>query len=142
VGRMKRAVRIAATVVAVSTVMPLGLASAQGRTYVSSNCTRFAIRPSSIVFTCADRGFYMTQGEWVRWHRYRAIGSALFHMNDCNPSCAGGTFHTMRGRIVLHHRERCPDSRRLRHVFTRATITLDGRLLGRLRYRAHLQCPI
>lgn len=139
---MKRAVMLAATVIAVSTVMRLELATAQGRTYVSSNCTRFAIRPTYILFTCADGGFFMTQAEWTRWHRYRAVGSALFHRNNCNPSCAGGTFHTMRGRIILHHRERCPDARRHRHVFTRATITLDGRLLGRLRYRAHLQCPI
>jgi hypothetical protein len=141
-GEMKRAVMLAATILVVSLFMPPGIASAQGRTYVSSNCTRFAIRPSQIVFTCADGGFYMTQGEWTTWHRYRAAGSALFHSNDCTPSCAGGTFHTMRGRIVLQGREPCPDAHRSRHVFTRATILLDGPLLGRLRYRAHLQCPI
>ena len=139
---MRRAALLAAVVIAASLAMQLVPATAHGRTHVSSNCTHFAIRPSYILFTCADGGFYMTQGEWNSWHRYRAVGSALFHRNDCTPSCAGGTFHTMRGRIVLHHRERCPDARRHRHVFTRATITLDGRLLGHLRYRAHLQCPL
>ena len=133
---------LAATVFVVSSSMPPGIATAQGRTYVSSNCTRFAIGPAQIVFTCADGGFYMTRGEWTTWHRHRAVGSALFHRNDCTPSCAGGTFHTMRGRIVLYRREPCPDVRRDRHVFTRATILLDGPLLGRLRYRAQLQCPI
>jgi hypothetical protein len=137
---MKRAVMLAGTLVAIWSVMPLVPVAAQGRTYVSSNCTRFPIRPSYILFTCADGGFYMTQGEWAGWHRYRAVGSALFHRNDCTPSCAGGTFHTMRGRIVLHDRERCPDAHRHRQVFTRAIITLDVRLLGHVRYRAHLQC--
>ena len=139
---MKRAVILAGTLVAIWSVMPLVPATAQGRTYVSNNCTHFAIRPSYILFTCADGGFYMTQGEWTSWHRYRAVGSALFHRNDCTPSCAGGKFDTMRGRIVLHDRERCPDSRRHRHVFTRATITLEGRLQGHPRYRAPLQCPL
>ena len=142
VGDMKRAVILAATVFVAAALMPPGIASAQGRTYVSGNCTRFAIRPGQIVFTCADGGFYMTQGEWTSWHRDRAVGSALFHRNDCTPSCAGGTFHTMRGRIILYRSEPCPDARRDRRVFTRATILLDGPLLGRLRYRAQLQCPI
>ena len=138
---MKRAVMLAAAVFVVSSLLPPGIATARGRTYVSSNCTRFAIRPSQIVFTCADGNFFMTQGEWTTWRRYRAVGSALFHSNDCTPSCAEGTFHRMRGRIVLRGREPCPDAHH-RPVFTRATILLDGPLLGRLRYRAHLQCPI
>jgi hypothetical protein len=136
---VRRAALLAAIVVAAPSAMPLGQATAQTRTYVTNDCLRVKIMPSYIMFTCADGGFYMTQGDWSTWHRYRAVGSAVFHRNDCNPSCAGGTFHASRGQIVLHRRTRCPDLRR--RVFTRATITLDGRLLGRHRYRAQLPCP-
>jgi hypothetical protein len=136
---VRRAALLAAIVVAAPSAMPLGQAIAQTRTYVTNDCLRVKIMPSYIMFTCADGGFYMTQGDWSTWHRYRAVGSAVFHRNDCNPSCAGGTFHGSRGQIVLHRRTRCPDLRR--RVFTRATITLDGRLLGRHRYRAQLPCP-
>ena len=136
---MRRAALLAAIVVAASSAMPLSHATAQTRTYVTNDCLRVKIMPSYIMFTCADGGFSMTQGEWTTWHRNRAVGSAVFHMNDCTPSCAGGTFHTMRVQVVLHRRTRCPDLRR--RVFTRATITLDGRLFGRHRYRAQLPCP-
>ena len=139
-GNVRRAALLAAILVAVSSGMPLGHATAQTRTYVINDCLRLRIMPRYIMFTCADGGFYMTQGDWTTWHRYRAVGSAVFHSNDCNPSCAGGTFHTMRGRIVLHRRTRCPDLRR--RVFTRAMITIDGRLFGRHRYRAQLPCPV
>src|SRR5262245_443268 len=126
---------------AISAMVPTGDAVALGRTYVAHDCRHGTIRPRYILFTCADGGFYMTQGEWTSWHRWRAAGTALFHMNDCDPSCAEGTFHTMRGRVVLHRRERCPGLHRHHHVFTRATITFDGRLLGHHRARAFPYCP-
>ena len=69
--------------------MPLGHATTRTRTYVTNDCLRVKIMPSYVVFTCADGGFYMTQGDWTTWHRYQAVGFAVFHMNDCNPSCAG-----------------------------------------------------
>jgi hypothetical protein len=98
------------------------------------------MRPRSIIFTCADGGFYAKRLEWRRWYRYRAVGHGVFHANDCTPSCAGGTFHKARGRIVLRGRMRCPDIHRF--VFARATITYHGKLLGRHRVRRPMMCPI
>jgi hypothetical protein len=126
-------------VVAVTAAMPTAGATPRGRTFVSHDCRHATIAPRQIMFACGDGGFYMTQGDWTSWHRFRAVGSALFHLNDCSPSCAGGTFHAMRGRIVLHRRERCPGARR-HHVFTRATITFEDQLLGHARERAELYC--
>jgi len=138
---VRRAAVIVAVVVAVTSAMPTGNAGPRGRTFVTNDCRRAEIRPRQVMFACADGGFYMTQGEWTSWHRFRAVGSALFHLNDCTPSCAGGTFHTREGTIVLHRRERCPDVRRHHHVFTRASITFHEPLLGHLHERAHLFCP-
>ena len=131
----------AVVVAAVTAAMPTAEAAPGGRTFVSHDCRHATIAPRQIMFACGDGGFYLTQGDWTTWHRYRAVGTALFHLNDCTPSCAGGTFHTMRGSIVLDRRERCPDARRHHHVFTRAVITFAEPLLGRDRERAKLFCP-
>jgi hypothetical protein len=138
---MRRAALVALVLVAVLSAMPSADAVPRGRTFVTKDCRHADIRPRQIMFACADGGFFMTQGEWMSWHRFRAVGAAVFHLNDCSPSCAGGTFHTVRGRIVLHRRERCPDARRHHHVFTRATIRFTEPLLGRHRERAKLFCP-
>src|SRR5262245_19684140 len=121
--------------------MPTSDAAAGGRSFVSHDCRHAAITPRQIMFACGDGGCYMTQGHWTIWHRYRAVGSAVFHLNDCTPSCAEGMFHTMGGTIVLHRRERCPDARRHHHVFTRAVIAFGEPLMGHHRERAQLFCP-
>jgi hypothetical protein len=115
-------------------------ASAAPRTYVTHNCLHVTIRPAFIMFACADGGFYMTEGDWTTWHRWRATGHGLFHQNDCDPSCAGGTFHAARGRIVLFDRMYCPDIKT--YVFGRVRIRFHGKLLGRTATRDQLFCPL
>jgi hypothetical protein len=115
-------------------------APAAPRTFVSHNCTGVKIRPASIMFACADGGFYMTEGDWTTWHRWRATGRGLFHQNDCDPSCAGGTFHTVRGRIVLFDRIFCSGIDT--YVFGRVRIRFDGMLLGREIEPDKLFCPL
>jgi hypothetical protein len=138
---VRKSILPAVIIVAVLSMMPVGHAVPHGRTFVTNDCLRAEPRPRQIVFACADGGFFLTQGEWTSWHRYRAVGSGVFHLNDCTPSCAGGTFHTMRGTIVLDRRDRCADVRRHHHVFTRARIVFDEPLLGHPRERARLFCP-
>jgi hypothetical protein len=138
---VKSAKRIAIVSLALLTLL-LGAvpASAAPRTYVTNNCLRVAIRPAFILFACADGGFYMTEGDWTTWHRWRATGLGLFHQNDCDPSCAGGTFHATRGRIVLFDRMFCPDIKT--YVFGRVRIRFHGTLLGRRSIRDRLFCPL
>jgi hypothetical protein len=142
-GRNRRARRIivlAATVLTISSAMPIVDAANEGRTFVINNCLhRNTIRPRYILFACGDGAFYVRGMDWGSWHRFRAVGRGTFHQNDCDPSCAEGTFHTVGGRLLLKRRERCP---RLHHLlFTRAVITFDERFLGRRRIRTELVCP-
>src|SRR5262245_40582702 len=130
ISRVMRSLLVGAMVLAVSAAMPAGNAAADGRTHVTSNCRHATIRPRHIIFTCEGEDFYMTQGVWASWHRWRAVGTGLFHANDCDPSCVEGTFHSMRGEVVLRHRALCPDAHRHRQVFTRAMITFEARLVG------------
>lgn len=137
---MRRAAVVLAVLFAVSSLMPLVHAGARGRTLVTNNCLHLRYKPRYILFACADGGFYVRQTEWSSWHRFRATGHGVFHQNDCEPSCAGGTFHTVPGRIVLKDRMRCPEQHH--YAFDRAVITFDGTLLGRHRVRAGMFCPL
>ena len=137
---MRRLALVALLAVVLSAVAaPPVLAAGRGRTHVVNNCRGAKVRPRYILFACGDGAFYMRQGSWRTWYRWRAVGHGVFHQNDCHPSCAGGTFHTEPGKIVLKHRVRCPGVHR--YVFTRARITFRGRLVGRHRTRADLICP-
>jgi hypothetical protein len=136
---VRRVVLVAAVIVALSAATPDG-AAARGRTFVVNNCHRVTFRPNYILFACADGGFYATELAWSSWHPFRAVGRGMFHQNDCDPSCAGGTFHRVTGSIVLKDRGRCPGVRH--YVFMRAVIRFDRALLGRDLVRAETGCPL
>jgi hypothetical protein len=137
---MRRAAVVLVVLLAISSLGPATHAVARGRTLVANNCLHLRYKPSFILFACGDGGFYIRQAEWTSWHPFRATGRGVFHQNDCDPSCAGGTFHRAPGRIELKDRMRCPDQHH--YAFARAVITFDGTLLGRHRVRAELFCPL
>jgi hypothetical protein len=136
---VRRIVLLAAMIIAVSAIVPVGAAEATRRTFVDNNCHSVAFRPSYILFACGDGGFYATELAWSSWHPFRAAGRGIFHQNDCDPSCAGGTFHRVPGRIVLKRRGRCPGVHH--YVFMRAVITFDETLLSRNQVRTDIGCP-
>jgi hypothetical protein len=115
-------------------------AGAVGRTYVTDDCFHVRVRPRSIMFACADGGYYVDHLRWSRWRVQRAAGNGLFHQNDCVPNCAGGSFHHREGTITLMGRLRCPDIDRF--VFARAVVVYDRPLLGRKTTRFRLFCPL
>ena len=75
-------------------------------TYVVAECGRLRTTPARIEFGCTG-GLYVDHLTWFRWHRFKAFGGGLFHMNDCHPNCAEGTYHTEWGHIWLRNRARC-----------------------------------
>jgi hypothetical protein len=110
-------------------------------TFVTSNCLRVRVEPTSIMFACGDGGYYVDHLTWIRWHKWRAAGVGLFHLNDCRPSCAEGTFHTEWGRLRLRTRVKCdrPDV----FVFDHARVRYRGKLLGHKRVSfGGLGCPL
>lgn len=131
--------RIVAVVVVLAVLVPAP-AGAREPTTVADDCYHVDVRPRSILFACADGGYYVTHLDWRRWRARRADGLGLFHQNDCTPNCAGGTFHNRRGTISLRHRLWCPDVGR--YVYRRAVITYRRPLLGRAHTRFRLFCPL
>ena len=138
--------RIGAGIVAMTVIaLSIGASAApavaghRGRTYLPADCHHLQMRPRSIVFACADGGFFVRRLTWSSWSRDRAVGRGVFHQNACRPSCADGTFHVATGTIHVSHRMRCAD--RDRFIFRRVAIRFDRPLLHRDRVAFRLVCP-
>ncbi len=82
----------------------------------------FRVRPAMIGYTGDGTGFVGKSPidkhrgflHWKSWRATTAYGTATIWLNDCTPSCAGGTFHSYRGSVRAS---------RVRHGdFTRMTL--------------------
>jgi hypothetical protein len=98
---MKRFAPIAAVLVIASIVAASALAGSGHKTYAPKDCTRPLVRPSRIVFACADFGAYIDKLHWGHWGGHKARGSGSFREKDCTPSCASGHFKTYHADIRL-----------------------------------------
>jgi hypothetical protein len=67
------------------------------------------VRPKQVVFACADGNFYVDRLDWVGWGGARAVGLGTVHLNDCEPYCAAGHFHTYSAVLIASGSQRCPD---------------------------------
>ncbi len=90
--------------------------------YGTKDCSKPRIKPSRIVFTCADAGLYYTADKWSYFNQREAGGVGKVHANDCTPDCADGTYHKYKARIWLYkpRRQSCAGRRVL--IFQRAEV--------------------
>lgn len=49
-------------------------------------------RPESLTLTCADGGMRVEELIWAVWDKNGAVGYGTYLENDCQPSCAEGTY--------------------------------------------------
>jgi len=125
-------------IVLVAGAQPIAWASPA--TYVTDDCYHVRVRPDSIMFACADAGYTVTRLDWSTWRARTAVGRGVFHLNDCDPDCADGTYHRRRGQITMSGRRWCPDIDK--YVFRRARVEYDHPLLDRSTTRFPLFCPL
>lgn len=64
------------------------------------DCEFPAQKPEAITITCGDGGMYVDQIDWSRWDSKGAKGIGTYNVNDCDPSCAEGTF--LKEKVKLH----------------------------------------
>jgi hypothetical protein len=132
-----------ASLIALAVVGTAPVSSSAGtarRTTVTRDCLHLGVRPRSVVFACADGGFFVRGLEWREWHRRAAFAHGVFHQNDCDPNCAGGSFSVATGTLRLTHRRWCANWGR--YVFRRAVVVFDTPLLGRSHEAFDLSCPL
>ena len=75
--------------------------AAKPTTYAPKACAKPRIEPRLIIIACGDAGFYLKVKRWSYWNGREAGGKAKVFVNDCVPSCAGGTFRKYRAKVRL-----------------------------------------
>ena len=90
-----------------------------GKTHVIADCVHRTVKPRKVIATCGDANVYAVVKRYGSWRAQQAWGSGRLHMNDCDPSCAEGTFHSYRATFRFH---RVVDTRH-GPLFTRLGVT-------------------
>jgi hypothetical protein len=88
------------------------------------------VKPVRITYTGDGSGFLGGENardlhsgiDWTKWTAELALGTGVNQLDDCEPDCAGGTFHGHRVRIELWR----PRTLSGTLVFTRMTIFYEG----------------
>src|SRR5436305_192264 len=65
--------------------------------------------PRRLIPCSADANCQVIGTTWRHWGTARASGRGVARVNDCQPDCADGHFHTFRGAGVLAYRLRDGD---------------------------------
>lgn len=83
-----------------------------------SNCGVQATKPTDLTIACGDGNDYLKSLQWTAWSDTVAKGSGVEEVNDCNPYCAAGKFHSYPVTVTL---DRAQSNR-----FTRLRIHYSG----------------
>jgi hypothetical protein len=75
--------------------------------------------PTSIFIGCATSADYLGSIVWSEWTATAATGTAMHHINNCQPDCAGGTFSSAPVDVTLSD----PETLGGMYVFTTITVT-------------------
>jgi hypothetical protein len=90
-----------------------------------------------VIIACADAGFILNSMRWLRWGGKVARGRGTARVNDCRPSCAGGTIHRRPVRVWLDRRRYCSEGDA--YAYGRMRYRLGGRLPAGIRRRETLR---
>ncbi|MEU2837985.1 hypothetical protein ABZ776_12955 [Streptomyces sp. NPDC007076] len=63
------------------------------------------VRPGDFLLACGDGNNRLVDIHWSHWGPASAMGTALDAVNDCQPYCAAGTFHSYPVIVRLDHPE-------------------------------------
>jgi hypothetical protein len=81
--------------------VPAAPAAAQDddRRLLINDCKRGKFKPKRVIVTCADANFRLRGLRWSKWGDDEALGRGTAVVNDCDPNCAQGEFHTYPIRV-------------------------------------------
>ncbi|HEX3468611.1 MAG TPA: hypothetical protein VHT05_11085 [Candidatus Elarobacter sp.] len=66
------------------------------------------VRPSSVLFACADGNFSADRLTWSGWGNATSTAVGVAQSNDCTPNCAAGHMHSYRIRVIVSGHQVCP----------------------------------
>jgi len=103
---------------------PAGTAPAAAQPVLVDYAGHAKVKPSQQVLACADGADVLMKLNWSHWGA-QALATGSEAINDCTPTCVGGTFHKFPVITVLWRvRPRPHHSGQM--MFTRATIIYTG----------------
>jgi hypothetical protein len=82
------------------------------KTTLVGDCVHSQVKPSKVIFTCADGTFFATGLRWTHWGSRKAQATGTAHFNNCKPSCAQGHFKRYAVKLIASHRRTCADGNR------------------------------
>lgn len=94
---------------------------AAGRVVLVNCAGQGVVRPARYVIACGDGNDFLKGLTWAFWNTL-ANGGGKDVINNCNPSCVGGTFHAYPVRVELWRVRNWPHHAGKRY-FTRMTLT-------------------
>ena len=78
-----------------------GTSTFSEQTVVVNCLSKPQVRPGSFTLACADGNDYLTGLSWTSWTPHLASGYGTEKVNDCNPYCAAGQFHSYPVLVVF-----------------------------------------
>ena len=88
------------------------------------NCEgRKQVEPRQFVLACADGNAYLDELAWTSWTQSMGTAAGVFIVNDCNPFCAAGHFHSYPVLAVVWGSSRYRGSQR----YSELTIIFTGK---------------
>jgi hypothetical protein len=104
-------------------VAPAAVAAPKTPKPVLVDCiTKGAVEPTMFIITCADGNDALEHLTWSHWGAATASGKGTEFLNNCVPTCVGGTFHKFGVKIALSRVRPRPHHRGQRY-FTRMKLT-------------------
>jgi len=82
------------------------------------------VQPERVTLTCADGNFSIENMRWTGWGESFAAGMGAGKINDCEPSCVGGHFHTYPMLLIATGRQTCPNGQ---PAYEKVTYAFVGR---------------
>jgi hypothetical protein len=111
-GEVRPAALLAAVVLAAGAFAAGAFAAGASGSGALPNCAgKLQVKPSEVVFTCADAGFSAERLTWLAWGGKTAVAVGKASVNDCTPTCVAGHFHSYRIVLIASGSQRCPGGR-------------------------------
>ncbi|GDY28454.1 hypothetical protein [Gandjariella thermophila] len=92
------------------------------------NCEhRAEVRPANFLLACADGTLRLDGMRWTQWGPRAAVGTGQQVVNDCDPYCAAGHYHSYPVRVTLDTPRPWPGHPGLTHYTQLNVVYLAGR---------------
>ena len=99
---MKHRTFVVALIVAVLAALAVPATAAASRTYWAQGWSGSSpVYRAKTLQVSGDSTYFMRHMSWSRWGRDIARGHGKAAVDDCDPNCAEGTFHTYPVRVRL-----------------------------------------